>query len=118
MVRAAFRIRRVASEERQEQEYPRSGIYEWENKLVIVGYTGSPYPDTPWDIERGSLEARAGMFVLTEVSDLGIMASKLAKKEREEGEDQIYLDDPIFIPWASVHSVRSLEPSSDSSDHD
>jgi hypothetical protein len=108
----------VASEERQKPEHPRSGVYEWEDKIVMLGYTGSPYPDTPWEIERGSLEARAGMFVLTEVSDLGIMASKLARSVEEKNRIQVYLDDPIFIPWASVHSIRLLEPPNDSSGSD
>lgn len=107
---------RVASEEKRNPEHYRPTVYDWENKLAIVGYTGSPYPDTPWDIERGSPEARSGLFVLTEVSNLGIMASKVVKKKG--GEEQFDLDNPIFIPWSSVHSIDLLKTSDESSDRE
>lgn len=106
----------VSEEEKQRPERSRPIVYEWENKLAVVGYTGSPYPATIWDLERGSLEARAGTFVLTEVSELGIMASRLVREKEEENAVRAKLDDPIFIPWASVHSIRLLEAPEESSE--
>ncbi len=82
-----------------------------------MGYTGSPYPEYPWDLERGSLEARAGTFLLTEVSDLGIMASRLIR-EKKEDQTRFRLDDPIFLPWASIHSIRLLTPPQEGSQSD
>lgn len=77
---ATVLLRSVASEEKRKPEQSRSSVYEWENRLAVVGYTGSPYPDPLWDLEKGSLEARAGTFVLTEVSELGIMAGRLLRE--------------------------------------
>jgi hypothetical protein len=108
---------RQNSEEKQKPEHPRSAVYEWENQIAIVGYSGSPSPDTPWEIEKGSPEARAGMFVLTEVSDLGIMVNKLIIRGKSD-EARVYLDDPIFLPWASIHSIRLLSSPNESSGSD
>ncbi len=90
----------MASEERQKPERPLPTVYEWEGELVIINYTGGPFPGSPWDIQQGSLEARSGLFGLDEVSDLGVMARKV----RKGGE----IDDPVFIPWGSVHSISVL----------
>ncbi len=114
---ATVPLRRVASEEKRKPEQSRPSVYEWENKLAVVGYTGSPYPNPLWDLEKGSPEARAGTFVLTEVSSLGIMASRVLREQDEEGV-RFKLDDPLFIPWSSVHSIRLLEPHDKSSDSD
>jgi hypothetical protein len=44
---------------------------------VILNYTRGPFPESPWRIEKGPLDARAGLFILTEVSDWGLVARKI-----------------------------------------
>ncbi len=111
-------MNRESSEEVQgSRKQERPAVYEWKGRPAIVGYTGGPYPSGVFDIERGSLEARSGLFLLTEVSDLGIMARKLVKAKKDEGEgEEAKLDDPIFIPWASVHSIRVVKSANESSE--
>ena len=88
-------------------------VYEWERELVIIYYMGGPFPESPWDVEKGSLEARSGLFGLDEVSELGVMVSKI----RQAGK----LDEPIFIPWGSMLSMSTLtadEPEEDTEEAD
>jgi hypothetical protein len=93
----------VASEERQKSEHSRPTVYEWTGELVILHYTGGPFPQSPWEIEKGGLEARSALFGVDEVSELGVIVRKI----REGGK----LDDPLFIPWGSVLSMRVFSPS-------
>ena len=83
----------------------RPAIYEWESELVVLYYTGGPFPSNPYEIERGSLESRSGVFGLDEVSDVGLMARKVGKGEGES----ITYEKPVFIPWGSVHFIERLQ---------
>jgi hypothetical protein len=93
----------VVEEERRKRSRPT--VYEWENELVIIYYTGAPFPGSPYEIEKGSPESRAGLFGLDEVSDLGVIVRKIGKGE----DDSITYEHPVFIPWGSVHFMERLE---------
>jgi hypothetical protein len=87
--------------EREELEHTRPAVFEWEGEAVILFYTGGPFPESPFEIQKGSLESRSGLFGLDEVSELGVMVRKI----RQGGE----LEEPVFIPWGSVHFVERLK---------
>lgn len=88
----------------EENTQERSGIYEWEKALVLISYTGGPEPSNPFELKEGSLEAQSGIFGLHEVSSLGVMAQKLTLSEESEPQ----LEEPMFIPWGSINSMKSF----------
>ncbi len=98
----------MTSEERQqsqpqepsEPKYSPAGVYEWVGDLVILSYARGPYPNNPWEIRVSDIKAISGLYVLTEVSGVGVMV----RKAEELGK----LADPIFISWGSLHFIEGL----------
>lgn len=88
----------------QDRSYPL--IVEWLGEPVILNYTKGPLPSSPWEIERGKVEARAGVFILEEVDTFGVVARKL----REDG-----LNSPVFLSWGAIQTVQKV-PDHDSDD--
>lgn len=90
-----------------EAEHSRPTVYEYVGVPVLIGYVGGPYLHdirNPYDIARGQLEARQALFILEEVSDLGITARRILGAEE--------LAPPTFMPWSAIQQIHRL-PSSD-----
>lgn len=94
-------------QDRPQQNEIEEGVYEGTErpwlvnllgKPVIVNYMRGPFPRSPWRIEKGAPDARGGLFVLTEVSDWGVVV----KKVLESGE----LNTSVFISWGSLHTIQ------------
>lgn len=93
-----------ASGESWEAEHSRPTVYEYIGKPVLVGYVGGPYLSNirnPYDIARGQLEARQALFLLEEVSNLGINARRILADQE--------LGPPFFFPWTAIHQIQVLE---------
>ncbi len=79
-------------------------VYDWVGDLVLVNYTRGPYWEEvkdPYDIARGALEGREGVFLLQEVSSLGVLVRRPVPEKQNWAQ-------PVFMPWVSVHAVRQL----------
>lgn len=73
-------------------------------KDIVLNYTGGPYIDDqkdPYDIARGLTESREAIFVLDEVSRLGIVVQKIVLGD--DGEEELV--GPVFIPWGAIHAL-------------
>jgi hypothetical protein len=91
----------------QEGHKARSVVYDWEGTMVIVHYTGGPFGDDEYDLGVGDLRSESGVFLLREVSAIGVLAEKLEKGGGEEAEDE--LSGLIrFFPWGSINSLIPL----------
>lgn len=78
-------------------------VYEWVGEYVYLGYSGSPEYDIerPTAITKASPEARHGLFLLTEVSALGVVVRRM-----KGNDDALGLS--TFMPWSAIQSVQGL----------
>jgi hypothetical protein len=95
-------------------EAERSKIYDWVNGLVLLSYVGGPdLSDLGRNISgiaTGPVEAKLGIYLLTEVSALGVMVRKVL---RGTG-DKVEYAAAFFISWAAVQKLELLAiPGSD-----
>lgn len=89
----------------QPVERSEPAVYEWVGEIVIVNYSRGPSwaeANDPYDIARGPIEGREGVFFLQEVSRLGVL---LRRPIRDEG-----FAEPFFMPWGSVHMIELVPP--------
>lgn len=99
-----------SKEPSQEVDQPKKArplVYEWIGDLVVLAYTGGPtvadLEEPVYEIAKGQPEAREGVFVLEEVSLLGVVVRKLEWSKDRQAEE--FAELPIFMPWSSVNSM-------------
>jgi hypothetical protein len=83
----------------EETEHQRATVYEWVGTVVIVNYAAGPSwgaDDNPFSLARGAIEGREGVFVLNEVSSVGVILRRVL-----EGN----LSTPVFMPWSTIHAI-------------
>lgn len=70
---------------------------------MLINYTRGPSwgdIEDPYDLARGALEGREGVFYLQELSNLGV----LVRRPIRDGD----FGEPAFIPWGSIHVITEL----------
>jgi hypothetical protein len=88
-------------------EAKRPKIYEWEGALVLIGYTAGPEVtdlDDMFSVVRAPVEAKFGLYILSEVSSLGVMIEKVISDD--EDPEKVGFATPIFAPWGTVQSIE------------
>jgi hypothetical protein len=105
-------MNQIQPEGRPEAERPT--IYDWVHGLILLSYVGGPdiadLGSNISGIARGPVEAKMGVYLLTEVSALGVMVRKALMGA---GENVEYAK-AIFISWAAVQTLELLAlPGSD-----
>jgi len=82
-------------------------LYEWLGEPVIVTYTYASFSkgSDSFSLARGVPELRRAVFILREVSSLGIVLRRLHRPE--EGKS-LRLGASIFMPWSTLHRIQGV----------
>lgn len=93
---------------KHDSQEKRSSVYDWEDNIIVLSYTGGPeFGDLEGDAygtARSPVEARLALFMLTEVSSLGVMVRKLRRGE----DNKVQFDPAVFMPWTTVQEIDVL----------
>jgi hypothetical protein len=82
-------------------------VYEWVGELVFLQHLSGPaIPEDIRTFGRGQLEARTGIYLLREVSALGVVVRHFTTPEGRE--DDFDLGPSRFIPWSAIQSIQGV----------
>jgi hypothetical protein len=90
-----------SQESKKSEAENRPAVFDWVGSPVILGYMGTPVPDNIYDTKAVPVQGYSGVYLLQEVTDLGIVARKTLK----DGE----VMPPVFISWHAVYEIQSFK---------
>lgn len=88
-------------------------VYNWKGQLVFISYVGGPEVGelaNAFSIVRGPVEAKLGVFLLDEVSSLGVMLMKPLIGDYKK----VKFDSAFFVPWTAIQMIDVLKAPNDS----
>lgn len=88
------------SSPKEPQPANQPAVFDWVGRLVLVGYTGVDAPENIYETAVSKVQGYSGVYVLQEVTDLGVVVRKLKEEE--------VLMQPVFIPWHALNEIHRL----------